>query len=145
MRAMRTVMVVVCLVGCAGESPPDEERLVVTRLRPNAAIEASYSDGGRTLALRAKVVAGRVAGDFVDERGHSLGDLAAAILERKSPAGGARPLTVAQLLDSRARLADALRLATPALRRLHERLPPEIAKSTLYAGLAESLCRCSAR
>lgn len=139
MRAMRTVMVVVCLVGCAGESPPDEERLVMTRLQPNAAIEASYSDGGRTLALRATLVAGRVAGDLVDERGNSLGELAAAILERRTPAGDARPLTVAQLLESRARLADALRLATPALRRLHEKLPPEMARSPLYAGLAESL------
>jgi hypothetical protein len=102
--------------------------LVVTSADLRGHIEASYSEGGRAVVLRARLNGSTVVSDILDERGHSMTSLAAAI------ATGSR-IPVHGLLSNAASLA-TIELTARGLRRLGDFLPPGAADSPLVAALS---------
>src|SRR5215813_5813753 len=71
--AMRALALFLLVAGC--QSNP----LLVVSLAEKTLIEASYTEGGRTVVLRARPGLSEV----IDERGHSMSALANSILRRE--------------------------------------------------------------
>ncbi len=131
MRKLPTVMCVVALsVGCSKKpaEPITIDGLVITAADPETAIEARYTEDKHSLVLRSRQNGTTITAEIVDERGHSMTQLAQRIVERapvRTP-DGKPTISVAGLFENAKQLGAALRLSRHGLRRLRGAIPDAV-------------------
>jgi hypothetical protein len=130
-------LVVACQRSATEESV--DSGLVVTAAEPGRAIEAHYREGAHALILRARADGPRVTSEIVDDRGHSITQLASSIVDHSQTRApdGTRSVPVAALLANTAQLHTALRLSRHGLRQLRDAIGSDAADSAAFRQLSE--------
>lgn len=139
LRAAVTGCAIALAAGC---QPPNDTAngLTIRTADPEREIEVRYREGEHALVLRAKAGAGgAIASEIVDERGHSMTQLASSIVQHgqsRAP-DGAHAVPIAALMANGAQLRTALQLSRHGLRQLRDAMGSEAADAPAFRHLSQ--------